>query len=235
MIDIDDRRLAEVLVSVGNLLVTDAPEPAATAARSPRSRRTLWQPGGLRWTFVVVLVLAVVAVTVAPVRRTVADWLGIGSTQIDIEPTTSIAPLPSIAAGLPRLDEATAAAKVGVDLTGLGARALGAPAEFADMPEGGVLVIWRDGSSLWIHLRTGPEPHELLHKLVSNGEDVHEVDGLGDDALVVSGTHMLETPHRTVAATTVVLWLSGDLELRLESDRDPSALIELARQLDAAL
>jgi hypothetical protein len=235
MIDIDDDRLAEVLASVGNLLQTAAPAAAATEARPPRSRRGLWQPRAVRWAFVVVVVLAVVAVTVAPVRRTVADWLGIGSTQIDIGPASSVAPLPSIATGIPPLDEAAAAAKVDVDLAGLGASALGAPSAFADMPEGGVLVIWRDGTSLWIHRPLGPEPSDWLHKMVAEGEDVQEVTGLGEDALVVSGTHMLETPHRTVAATTVVLWLSGDLELRLESDRDPSALIELARQLDAAL
>ena len=52
-------------------------------------------------------------------------------------------------------------------------------------------------------------------------------------ALVITGDHFLRTPHRTIAATTSLLWQSDDREYRLESDRDDAELIELARQIAA--
>ena len=116
----------------------------------------------------------------------------------------------------------------------LDASELGAPAGYSLMPEGGVLVVWADRSTLWIHAAEF-EAGVLFNKLVSTEADVQQVDDLGDDALAVSGDHFLRTPRRTVAATTAVLWRSGPWEYRLESDRDQTALIALARQLDEQL
>jgi hypothetical protein len=227
MIDLDDDHLADVLASVGELLVT---------VTTTRSGARLW-----RWRVAVAAAAAVVAigvvmVAVAPLRNAVAGWFGIGSTSIEIDPVpdAGVAPLSSIDAGLRRIDQATAEARLGVPLGDLGRTALGAPAGFAEMPEGGVVVVWPDGSTLWVHGATvdaGP----LFEKLVSAGETVQRVDGLGDGALAVSGDHFLRTPHRTVAAATAVLWQSGHWELRLESDRDVAPVIELARQLATEL
>jgi hypothetical protein len=117
---------------------------------------------------------------------------------------------------------------------------LGAPAGFASMPEGGVLVVWPDGSTLWLHERPGGGDagdgdgagDVLLDKRVADADLVQRVEGLGDAALAVSGAHQLHTPHRGIAATTTVLWTSGAWELRLEADRPVEELVAIARDLD---
>jgi hypothetical protein len=166
------------------------------------------------------------------VRSAVAGWLGIGSTSIQIDPTppSTAAPLPSIDAGLRRIDRATAAERLGSLPVALDATTLGPPTGFATMPEGGVLVVWPDATTLWIH-DAEVDAGMLFDKLVQAGQSVQPVDGLGDRALVITGDHFLRTPHRTIAATTSVLWQSDDREYRLESDRDDAELIELARQI----
>jgi hypothetical protein len=239
MIDLDDDRLAEVLASVGALLVTVpdiTPDPAIVRTRARTRERSMpflrW-----RWQWAPVLAVALIAaivLTVAPVRSAVAGWLGIGSTSIQIDPTppSTVAALPSIDAGLRRIDRATAAARVGSLPVALDETTLGPPAGFATMPEGGVLVVWPDATTLWLH-DADIEAGMLFDKLVQSGQSVQSVDDLGDQALVITGDHFLRTPHRTIAATTAVLWQSDDREYRLESDRDGAELIEFARQIAA--
>ena len=234
MIDLDDDRLAEVLASVGALLVT---VPDTATVRAPARRERGRPSHRWRWQWAPVLAVAVIAtvvVAVAPLRSAVAGWLGIGSTSIQIDPAlpSTLAALPSIDAGLNRIDRATAEARLGSLPAALDASTLGAPTGFATMPEGGVLVVWPDDTTLWIHT-ADIDAEMLFDKLVAAGESVEAVDGVGDQALVISGNHVLRTPHRTIAATTAVLWQSGRLEYRLESDRDSAELIELARQLAA--
>lgn len=243
MIELDDERLADVLASVGALLVTVpdiTPDPAVVRAPagarqwSTPSRRWRWR---WRWQWAPVLAVALIAaivLTVAPVRSAVAGWLGIGSTSIQIDPTppSTVAALPSIDAGLRRIDRATAAERLGSLPVALDATTLGPPSGFATMPEGGVLVVWADGTTLWIH-DADIEAGMLFDKLVQSGQSVQSVDELGDQALVISGDHFLRTPHRMIAATTSVLWQSDEREYRLESDRDRAALVELARQIAA--
>ncbi len=60
----------------------------------------------------------------------------------------------------------------------------------------------------------------FVKKLVDAGEPAESIAGVGDEALIVEGTHVLETPHRRLAADTVLLWVDGDKEYRLESDLD---------------
>ena len=239
MIELDDDRLADVLTSVGAELVT-APDstldpavvrpPARTRRRSMPSIRWRWQ-----WAPVLAVgLIAAIVLAVAPVRSAVAGWLGIGSISIQIDPTppSTVAPLPSIDAGLRRIDRTAAAERLGSLPPALDATTLGPPTGFATMPEGGVLVVWPDATTLWIH-DAEIEAGMLFDKLVQAGQSVQPVDLLGDRALVISGEHFLRTPHRAIAATTSVLWQSNDREYRLESDRDDAELIELARQIAA--
>ncbi|MDP2292072.1 MAG: hypothetical protein Q8M22_12855 [Actinomycetota bacterium] len=224
MIDLDDDRLAEVLADVGQHLFTG---PADVPARDDR-----------RWSSVVRVALAAAAavillvVAIAPLRTAVADWLGIGSTRIRIDPspTTTIEAIQSIDADLTRIDRTRAEEITGESLGGLDGSDLGAPSGFARMPEGGVLVLWPDGSTLWIHVES-IDADRYFEKLVSSGAQIQRVDGLGDSAMVIEGDHLLQTPHRIVAATTAVVWRTGAMEYRLESSREPVELIEIARQL----
>ena len=221
MIDLDDDRLAKVLASVGEWL--DTSTPARRRRRRPLAVAVL----------AAAAVVTAVVVTVAPVRGAVADWLGLGSTRIEIEPARpgSTERAPGIQTGLALIDRAAAEAMFDVPLPSDGT-ALGAPVGFARMPEGGALVVWPDGATLWIHVET-IDSDVYFKKLVDATATVRRVDDLGDSALVVEGPHQLQTPHRTVAASTSVLWRVGPLEHRLESDRSRQDLVAIAREIAA--
>lgn len=237
MIELDDDRLAEILADIGPLLVTTSladrvagPEPWTVDVPGERRRPR-------RFTVLAALaaaaaVVAVVVVAVAPLRGAVADWLGLGATRIQIDPSPSStqAVLPSIDAGLTLIGRDAAGQRLGVALPRLDDTALGQPSGFASMPEGGVLAVWPDGSTLWIHVES-IDADVYFDKLVASAAVVRRLDDLGDSALLIVGDHFLQTPHRTVAAATAVLWRAGDLEYRLESERDAAGLIALAREL----
>lgn len=246
MIELDDDRLAHVLASVGDHLRVEptlAVVPRAATSRPRRVRRAL------AIAVAVLVPLVAVVLAIAPLRHTVADWLGIGSTRVIFEPAPTSAPpapsvvptsappststLPGIVDGLAAIDTATAESLLGWELPVLDRTSLGAPSGFARMPEGGVLVVWSTGETLWIHGQPMPAG-ALFDKLVASSESVERVDDLGDDALVVSGDHLLRTPHRTIDATTTVLWVDGERELRLEGDHLPDDLVAIAREFDAS-
>jgi hypothetical protein len=181
--------------------------------------------------------LATVAVlAVAPAREAVADWLGLGSTEVRIVPTTSVPAtagpsLPSLADGARVVDEQGAAAELGRPLPAVGRADTDARPELAVPVEGGVLVRWpgRD-ETLWIH---GPTPAgaSYLKKLAAAQEDIGPVDGLGDGALWLAGPHLLETPGRLLAADHVLLWIDDGLEWRLEGDLPRDEMVAIARNL----
>ena len=170
---------------------------------------------------------------ITPVRRAVADWLGIGSTTVVHVPSTAPAgpaPLP-ITAGLRRIDAAEADRRLGRPLPDATATVLGAPQALAAMPEGGVLMVWADGAStLWVH-RADMPAGVLVKKLIGADQPVTSLDGIGDGALAITGDHVLVTPHRTIAAGTVLLWTDGPTELRLESDLPLDTMIAIAGQV----
>lgn len=245
---LDDDRLAAVLAEIGADLVT-----TATVAVPARIRT---RPPMLAWAVAAaVVVLVTASLAVSPVRRAVAGWLGIGSTAIEIGPLPTVpvaaeppatdpatagppggappATLPSIAAGLEPVERAATEAALGRLLPDFAAVSLGDPAGYARPPEGGALVVWADSTTLWIHpVQIGAGP--LYSKLVSAGAQVEAVEELGDAALAIVGEHVLATPSRTIAATTVVLWQSGEWEFRLEADRTVDELADLAREIAAA-
>ena len=76
---IDDPRLDEVLASIGPLLVL---EPATGSRRGTGARRRRW------WARLGALVAALASrcSVSSPLRGAVADWLGIGSTQVEVRP-----------------------------------------------------------------------------------------------------------------------------------------------------
>ncbi len=105
---------------------------------------------------------------IAPVREAVADFLGIGSTSVEVVPEPDADPvgLPTIDEGLIDLSPSAAESRLGHALPDVAATPLGEPDRIASMPEGGVLLAWSDGATtLWIHdahdagRRSLPEAH----------------------------------------------------------------------------
>jgi hypothetical protein len=220
-----DARLEAILMSVGEHLVVSpvAPRKAAPSV-SPWPRR-------LAVAAAVLVVALVATVAVAPAREAVARWLGIGSTRIERVPGGESAP-----DGLPTISSALAPASVDDAQEALGGAlpvvdVLGPPEAVYVPPEGGVILAWPEGSTtLWIR-DPDFEPAMFVKKLVDAGEPAESIAGVGDEALIVEGTHILETPHRRLAAGTVLLWVDGDNEYRLESDLDREAMLDIARSV----
>ena len=92
-------------------------------------------------------------------------------------------------------------------------------------------MVWGDGAStLWVHRADVPAP-VLVKQLIAADQQAQVVAGIGDGALSITGDHVLVTPHRTIAAGTVLLWTDGPTELRLESDLPLDTMIAAARQI----
>jgi hypothetical protein len=238
--NIDDQRLAAILRSVGEHLETSSP------VLEPR-RNVRFHIAA----FVAVL-LATTTIAVPPIRAAIQRFLRIGNTTVEIVPSTvTIRPMPtftpnqtepteplrSLATGLTIVDRTAASGIVAQQVPALTDRlstfdksTLGVPDGFATMPEGGLLVIWRDGSTLWIH-DFSVKPGDYFRKLASSEQVVIRVSGIGDDAIAIEGGHWLATPHRTVVSASTVLWVSEALEFRLESNRPLDELIVVAKSI----
>jgi hypothetical protein len=92
-------------------------------------------------------------------------------------------------------------------------------------------MAWSDeATTLWVR-RADLPAEQAMGKLGTIEDDIVEVDGLGDAAISIEGEHVLQTPLRRLAADNVVLWLDGNLELRLESDASVADLIALAQSI----
>ena len=216
-----DARLEEILVSVGAHLVVDAP----SAQRGSTWIRRLAVAA------VILVALLVAGLAVAPVRSAVADWLGIGRTHVVKVPGgVDTSGLPLIQERLTPVTHDEAERALGHSLPTV--EALGDPHVLVLPPEGGVIMAWPEGrTTLWVH-SIDVDPRVFLDKLVAVGERVEPVEGVGDAALYVEGTHILETPGRTLAARSVLLWVQDGVEYRLESDLTRDQMIEVAKSVE---
>jgi hypothetical protein len=226
-----DARLEVVLASVGEHLVL--PPGAAVDAAPPRRHgrgRALWVAA------VAVAALLVGAFTLNPVQDAVAeiaDWLGIGSTRVERVGRDAPDPsgLPRVDAGLPAISPPAAAQRLGRLLPTTG---LGPPDLIAAPPEGGVLLGWdRDATTLFVR-PFDDEPAAYFDKLLDEYDTVREVPDLGRMAVAVRGDHVLTTPHRRLAAGSVVLWVDDGLEYRLEAETGLHRLLDVAHAIDRA-
>jgi hypothetical protein len=232
--------LDRVLASVGDHLAVPAvvvrstePSPVAAVVPLGASRRS--RTVTLVAAAAVVALVVLAATTVSPVRDAVArvvEWLDVGSTRIERVDARAADPsgLGSVTEGLPAVTTAEAERALGRPIPS--AAALGPPDRVMIPPEGGALLAWQDGTTLWL-LPSDDVAGPLLDKLVGEGVSVTRLPDLGDGGAVVTGDHVLQTPHRRVAADTVVLWIDDGLQLRLETDRDPAAAVARARTLAA--
>lgn len=89
-----------------------------------------------------------------------------------------------------------------------------------------MLLAWDgDAATLWVHNTADSEV--IFRKLVSPGEDIEVVDGVGTAALIVTDIHIVQTPQRRLAARSVLLWYVDDRRYRLEADMTRTELTEL--------
>src|SRR5262245_34389604 len=223
---LDDERLAAVLASVGAHLVVDE---ADNDARGPATGRSTWRP--LLAAAVVIAVIAGAVLAIAPARRAVGGWLGVGRIHVEFDRTAVPAGLPAFTDAAERIEPSAAARVLGRPMPPVAGSSLGAPSEVWTVPEGGVLVSWPDGdTSFWI-VAAGGDAGDMLKKISSRDNVISELPGLGDGGLAVSGDHVLETPDRRVRATSVVAWTEGGLMMRLDGTRPTAELIGIAMQL----
>jgi hypothetical protein len=228
-----DERLAAVLADVGEHLDTSSPcasdADGATPAR--RTRRVLAVAAA------VTLLALVVGSLVAPVREAVADWLGIGSTRVERVPPGDRRSDP---AGLPALDDDLAVLSADEAEAALGhplpdvddVGGLGPPDRVVGAPEGGAILAWdRGDTTLWVH-EVPEDPEVGRQKLATMTSRVETVEGLGDAALSLEGTHVLTTPGRRLAAANVVIWTEDGFEHRLESGRPVDEIVRMARAVE---
>lgn len=212
---------------------------APGTVKSRLSRATVRLRHQLAAVVAVVVVVSLAVGLIAPVREAVAGWLGIGSTRVDQTPVEDGRERPGVGEGLAPATDAEVEDALGatVGSLGLDASELGPPELVALAPEGGVILTWSQGAiTLWAR----PQPADgwpagPFTKRPSGPQPlgVRDVAGLGDQALVIEGDHVLETPGRSLAATTAVLWLDGDRELRLEAAAVPAdRLVAIARSFD---
>jgi hypothetical protein len=181
----------------------------------------------------VLLVVAVLGAAITPAREAVADWLGIGSTEVRVDPDAG-APspsMPTLADGARDVTASDAAAELGRPLPPLRHPDTDAPPQYAIPVEGGVLVRWPGrADTLWLRETTEDSPL-YLKKFAAAGDEVVAIGDLGDGALWLGARHVLVTPGRALRAEHVLLWIDDGLELRLEGNGSQDEMVAIARSL----
>ncbi|GJM38175.1 MAG: hypothetical protein DHS20C19_15420 [Acidimicrobiales bacterium] len=181
----------------------------------------------------VLLVLAAGLVVIAPARTAVADWLGIGSTSIDIEdelpPATTIDP-PATPSDDSASDIEQAASVQLPRHPGLGEpvgweiRAL----------EGGVreLVVDWSGPAGDIRLTAWSADADVSLRKIVTSEPVFDerLETDGDPAVWLSGPHVRDLGDDAVLVESTLLWVRGGIEYRLSG---PALTLEQAVELAA--
>ncbi|MET0146838.1 MAG: hypothetical protein ABW328_18915 [Ilumatobacteraceae bacterium] len=219
-----DDHLDAVLASLGDHLDVPPLAPADRAAdaragarRSVRRRRVLLAAAAL----VVAAVAAVLAIS--PAREAVARWFGLHIEHDDATTATG-----SFAQDVTPLAVDAGVMATGIEPARFTAGPLGDPDAAGAPPEGGVLLAWDDGTTLWVR----PAGGDLaIVKRLGREDRTEDIAGVGDFAVLIEGEHVLQTPSRIVAAGRVLWWITGDREHRLESDATAAEMIAIGRAL----
>ena len=160
-----EARLAQVLASVGEHLDTD---PATAIAPPPVASRLRPAWPTRRWLAVAAAIAAVVVaatLAIAPVREAVADFLGIGSTSVDVVPEPEADPvgLPTIDDGLDRRSARQRRSPGwGTPCPTSPRRRSANPIASRRCPRAACSLVWSDGATtLWIHGAMMPDRRPL--------------------------------------------------------------------------
>ena len=222
---LDDDRLAAVLASVGEHLVVD--HQVAAAAGSTEFRPTWRRP--LLVAAATLIIIAGAVVAIAPARRVVSGWFDAGRIEVEIDREADPTGLPAFNEPAMPVDPAAVDEVLGQAMPSVDHSALGPPSRWWTLPEGGVLVGWPTGETLWVTV--SDDGDDLVKKVARGSTEVTELRDLGDGGVAITGEHLLQTPHRRVRADTVVIWTDGELTYRLDGVAELEDLIALAHQL----
>ncbi len=236
-VDVIDRlHLPEVDLTPGVLdhITAETAAPAGPASPQPRS---WWNRPVVA--AAVVLLLGLVVVT-TPVGQAVADWFGIGATRFEIDPTVE--------------DNGASGGTVGSNAVPGGVPAdpdpdirpiesLGRPTAVLDHRQRGRIYLWEgdDGESLSLSVRQVDNSIQSI-KSLAGADDVEflaveRADGRELFGVWVGAPHELSYPiegldvELSVDSGPVLIWLDGDVELRLEGPADRSEALTLAAEI----
>ena len=226
----------ELLVPIEPLRGPSGPSERTSVVPSGAVSRQVHARIPRRWLLVAAaaVIVLVLGLAIAPAREAVADWLGIGSTEVRMDPERGqpSPQMPHLSDGARPVDAAAASTELGRALPDVSNVFPGATPEYAVPIEGGVLVRWPGhDETLWIRAETA-DSGVLLKKYAQHDARIEEVDDLGDAALWLGASHVLETPGRELAASHVLLWLDRGLELRLEGDLPRDDMVAIARRVN---
>lgn len=222
--DVTDRVLARV---------RDLPTPRASRPRAMLGAITLWLVRGRRWLIGLLSVLVLSAITIAPVRAAIADWITFLGVQV--RPVATPTPLPpaSVPPATPGMTVAEAARLVG--FAPVLPESLGPPDGVEVSADRRILSLTWSQSGRTLRLdqfRGTPDP--VMAKTVADVEWVDLGGGRSalwlptpHEAVVIRDGQPATIPPRVAAAT--LIWSSGAVTLRLEGADDKDDAVAIAR------
>jgi hypothetical protein len=174
------------------------------------------------------LVLLAATLAIAPARRAVADFLGIGSTRVERVDDT--------AGGAPPFDDVPAREDVAALRDELARADLGLPdLDLVGAPRAwrvdaaGTSVVVFDDVVLTQHRTEDPS----LKRVAPSGVVTATTVG-GASALWIEGLHTRTVDGRTYSSESALVWLDGDVELRLEGNLDLASVRRVAESVAPA-
>lgn len=206
------------------------------------------------------VIAAIAVLAIEPARTTVARWLGIGATGVEIDPSLDVDSLPTPDRGadgdVDQLDD-DANGEPAIDVDSLVDSQLGPPDAFTWSDAGVAVLSWhtRDGwpalddradgadsedGATAIELSVRPTGGEPALKIATADDQVQQVAiPAGDDpvaALWLGADHALVTSPGVAPtrAARVLLWEVDGYQFRLESNGTLDDVIVFASSIDAA-
>jgi hypothetical protein len=224
-----DAALEQLLVEVGaSVHVPDAslwPGVRSELLAHPETtgHRARVRPLVLAAAIVVLVLLAIV--TIAPARRAVADFLGIGSTTVVRVDRAPADDLPGPRDDLPTSTDVRElrAELARADLQLPPASVVGRPVAWRVDPKGETVVAFAD-----VVFAQRPDVGLPAVKEVSPGSRVEFTTVDGAPALWIEGPHTRTVDGRTRSSASALVWVVDGTELRVEGDLDRASLRRVA-------
>jgi hypothetical protein len=224
-----DAALEQLLAEVGASVHVPAQSlwPRVHAALEPLAdvgqRRQRVRP--LVLAAAIAVLVAIALVSIAPARRAVADFFGIGSTTIvRVDRTPNHEP-PARREDLPASTDVRAL-RVMLRRAGLHlptTKLVGTPVAWHVDPDGETVVAFAD--VVFTERREGGVP---AVKRVPPGRAVTSTTVDGAPALWIEGSHTRIVQGREWQSDSALIWTAGGMELRLEGDVDLSTMRRVA-------